>query len=269
MRLSAEAKVNIGLIVGDRRADGYHDIETIMARISLADIIEAEIEQSSSFSVSIKGNDSYLSASATDLMERAARFFYEITGFPFALSLRVEKHIPVMAGLGGGSSDAAAVLTYLNRQFGFPIDKKHLAELSVSVGSDVPFFVSGYSGALVKGRGESVSECYVPHGKRIYIRIGEEGINTAKAYAELDKIPRKQRHLSEIRAFPTRELFPNDFELVSSLTHKDVFPSVFTADGAYVSLTGSGSAWFSIFPDDEAHKFDNLEKCAIVSAYII
>ena len=89
MRLEAHAKINIGLLVGEKRADGFHDIKTIMALISLKDIIDAECVESDSFSVTIDGNDSYL-ASGVDLMEKSALLYQEETGLSFSLRLSIE-----------------------------------------------------------------------------------------------------------------------------------------------------------------------------------
>ncbi len=269
MRLEAHAKVNIGLLVGERRYDGFHDIETIMARISLCDLIEAEASPARSFSVHISGNDGYLSG-GKDLMEKAAELYSAETGIPFSLDIRIRKHIPAMAGLGGGSSDAASVLLYLEDFFGNPLGHERLMKLAFSVGSDVPFFVSGYSGAVVTGRGEIVNECYVPHGAGLLLFFPPHGVSTASAYDLLDTIPRNARHLAPLsEAFPTRYTHPNDFELVSDSGIPFVLSVPMFLSNAYVSMTGSGSAWFALFPSDGFPKFDNPEKYDIVSAYII
>ena len=128
-----------------------------------------------------------------------------------------------MAGLGGGSSDAAAVLGFLDSFFGNYLGRNRLLSLSSRVGSDVPFFVSGYHGAFVTGRGEIIEECDTPHGKKLVLFIPEYGHSTVSAYNILDKIPRKERNLLCLsKFFPSRETHPNDFELV--------FPSPFSVD---------------------------------------
>lgn len=269
MRLEADAKVNIGLLVGEKRRDGFHDIETIMARISLSDTIDAEVERAGSCFVSINGNDSYLSG-GKDLMEKSAEIFFEKTGIGFSLHISIEKHIPAMSGFGGGSSDAAAILSFLNDSFGKPLDRSAIMECAALVGSDVPFFASGFSGALVTGRGEIVEECYVPHGKKIFLFIPDYAVSTKAAYSLLDSFRREKRHLRSLKQFfPSRGSHPNDFEMVIDTKNAiDVFRALFPLN-AYVSMTGSGSAWFSILPEESVLKFDNLEKYGIVSAYII
>ncbi len=261
MRLEAQAKVNIGLIVGEARPDGYHFIETVMARISLSDIIEAELSKSSELSVSIDGCDCYLDG-GIDLMEKAARAFSEMTGIRFSLHLSIDKRIPSGCGLGGGSSDAASVLRFLNHSFSDPLDDDGILECALSIGSDVPFFASGMPSALCRGRGELLEPAMAPHGARILLFIPPERTATRDAYGRLDAIPRPERHL-RTDAELTRQAFPNDFELISPPPPAEVgcFP--------YFSLTGSGSAWYAILPDTAAPKFDNPGKYAIVSAYII
>ncbi len=268
MRLEAQAKINIGLIVGGKRSDGFHDIETIMVRIPLADIIHAECRASSALSVDIAGNGGYLK-SGMDLMEKAARAFSADASIPFSLSLSIEKHIPAESGLGGGSSDAAAVLDYLNAFFSFPLTRQELMKLAGSVGSDVPFFVSGYRSAFVTGRGDIVMERAIPERLRLYLMVPEKGSSTSLSYARIDSIPRPERHLPPPGGpFPTRITHPNDFE--STICGiPEWIPDEFIADGIYVSMTGSGSAWFALVPEEWHEKFDNLEKYGIVSPYII
>ena len=269
MRLEAPAKINIGLIVGNRREDGFHDIETIMARISLFDIIDAELSDSPSLSVSIKGNTCYLT-SGEDLMEKAARVFSARTGIVFQLDVSIDKRIPHGTGLGGGSSDAASILLFLNEMTGYPLCYSELLETASEIGSDVPFFVSPYRGAFVRGRGEVVEECYVPTGKRLLLFFPDSPTSTASAYTRIDSVPRKERHLLSLSdSFPTRETHPNDFELVSPLNIYEVIPQPLFASDSYISLSGSGSAWFVLFRDGIITKFDNPEKYGIVSAYII
>ncbi len=268
MRLEANAKINIGLLVGDRRPDGYHSIETIMARISLSDAIEAVAEPAGRFSVSIEGNEGYVGGGA-DLMEKAARAFFCGSGIPFSLRIAIDKRIPVGAGFGGGSSDAAEILRYLSACFPSAFDGPSLLSLAASVGSDVPFFVSGLSGAFVAGRGDAIRPASVPHRSRVLLFIPEERVATEGAYSALDSMARPLRHLPPLdHGFPTRASHPNDFELLLGGIPAFI-PHDIVSSGAYVSMTGSGSAWFAILRGEEDVKFDNLEKYGIVSEYII
>ena len=269
MRLEAPAKINIGLLVGALRDDGYHDIETIMARISLYDIIDAEVRPSDALSVSITGNEGYI-GDGMDLMEKAARLFSDRSGISFSLTIAIDKRIPARAGLGGGSSDAAAVLRFLDGAFSHPLSRHELMDLAAAVGSDVPFFMAGYPGALVRGRGEIVMSTYVPCGRRIALFVPEEGVSTAQAYRLLDRSARPERHLAGLAAaFPTPSSHPNDFAAAAGGSMPSCIPGSLIQDGAYISMTGSGSAWFAFFSDNREFVFDILENCDIVSAYII
>ena len=237
MRLLAHAKVNIGLLAGDRRPDGYHDLETYMARVELADNLDVEIEPASSLSITLEGND-YLQG-GMDLMEKAARAFSSYWGLGFTLYVRIEKHIPVQAGLGGGSSDAAAVLNALSSFFSKPLP----VELSADVGSDVPFLASGFTAALCKGRGEILQPCQGFSGQDLYILVPEDRVETKAAFNALDSIARPLRNLPALGSCaPTREVYPNDFELV----YKGLRPEALLGGPCYCSLTGSGSGWFAV-----------------------
>ena len=239
MVAEAYAKINIGLIVGERMEDGYHEIESYMALIDLCDVLDMRIEPSSSLSVSISRDVSYLEDGGRDLIEKAAAVFSSRFSITFALSVDLKKRIPVRAGLGGGSADAAAVLRFLFRHFGV---KDDILKTAALVGSDVPFLASGFSQALVTGRGETVRRVSGLSGTPLLLFTPEKGTDTGNAYAHLDSRPRPERHLPPL-SFPDKASFPNDFELVSPLPRSSC-----GFDGAYVSLTGSGSAWYAMFP---------------------
>ena len=269
MKLVANAKINIGLSVGAKRADGYHDIETVMALISLCDTIEADVYPSEHTEIIIEGNESYLGGKI-DLMEKAARFYSEISGWKFSLHLKIEKNIPVMAGLGGGSSDAATVLSYLDSLSPRPFGRERLVSVSQAIGSDVPFFVSGFKGAYVTGRGEVVREDEVPSGASVLLFFPSGAVSTLEAYRKLDSIEREIGHIKPLCGrWPEKKDYPNHFELVLSRCAQDVMPSEVIASGTFVSLTGSGSAWYALFSPEKSIKFDNPEKYGIVSACII
>lgn len=249
MRLQAHAKVNIGLLAEDLRDDGYHNIKTYMAKVELADFLEVSIEPSTSLSVSLEGND-YLHGEQ-DLMEKAAYAFYSFWGIGFALSVRIEKHIPLQAGLGGGSSDAAVVLQALSSYFSKPLP----VELSARVGSDVPFLASGYSAAFCTGRGEILTPCQGFTGQELYILVPEDRVATRAAFNALDSIARPFRNLPALGSCaPSREVYPNDFELV----YKGLRPEALLGGPFYCSLTGSGSGWFAIT--------SSLDECLLTSA---
>ena len=243
MKTEAFAKINIGLIVGKKGDDGLHDIESYMALIDLHDTLDIEIEDGKPFSVSIERDIPYIKDGEEDLMEKSARLFALYSGKSFKLKIKIEKKIPSKAGLGGGSADAAAVLRFLCDYYRFP---ECSTALSLSVGSDVPFLVSGYKMAFVKGRGEWIEKREGPGALPLLIYMPSEGVETKGAYSRLDAINRPIRHLPPL-SFPSRSAFPNDFELIQ--THG--LPEVFNQENAFISLTGSGSGWYALFEKNE------------------
>ena len=240
-RTHAEAKVNIGLKITGKRDDGYHTLSSYFLLIPFSDDIEVEIFDGDS--TEIEGNGGYLS-SGEDLMAKAARLYREKTGLVFGLHIRIRKNIPTKAGLGGGSSDAAAVLRVLNNHFG-AMRGDNLLSFSSSVGADVPFFTSGYRFAYVEGIGDKIEEKSFPRGYS-YItlfRAPGSGTSTKEAYAKLDTFSLNCRPLDDISFPMTRSSFPNDFEKIEGTEMYDKLRDK-TGRNDYLSLSGSGSVWF-------------------------
>jgi len=153
LRLRAPAKINLALEVVRRRDDGYHEIATVMTTLSLADRVT--VRPAAELNVSIRGDYASGIDAADDLAGRAARALGEAAGHDANVQIEVEKRIPSPGGLGGGSSDAAAVLRGLNVMWELDWPAERLAEVGATVGSDVPFFVYGGT-AHCTGRGEVV-----------------------------------------------------------------------------------------------------------------
>ncbi len=151
MTIQAPAKVNLVLRVLGKRADGFHDIETIMVPVTLADSLEIEVSEGSGIGLSC--SDRSVPSGPTNLVWRAAEAFARHTGRTFRTSIALQKNIPSGAGLGGGSSDAAAVLTALNRLLGTGLPDAELEAIAATLGSDIPFFIQNRP-AICRGRGE-------------------------------------------------------------------------------------------------------------------
>lgn len=152
MLLRAPAKINLFLRVLAREDDGYHGIETLFCRIDLAD--ELELTQRSARGVTLDSASADLGPPDQNLAVRAAQLVLEATGHAFGVHLRLTKRIPVRAGLGGGSSDAAAALIGVNALAGNAVPRHELLQFAARLGSDVPFFLSGAPLALAWGHGE-------------------------------------------------------------------------------------------------------------------
>src|SRR5438270_4051357 len=154
MQLYAPAKINLSLEIKGRREDGFHEIETLMAPISLADRLT--IERASQETIDFSCDDAALPPGEDNLVVRAAKLFEETTKTKSGLRIALEKKIPHGAGLGGGSSDAASTLLGLNELFGTRLPGAELLKLAAQLGSDVPFFLVR-SAAVCRGRGELVT----------------------------------------------------------------------------------------------------------------
>lgn len=178
---TAPAKTNLSLRVHGRRPDGYHEIETRMVRLALADRIEAGPRDAGE-GLAFACDAPDLPTGDGNLVVRAVRALEEASGHRFDVALRLEKRIPAGAGLGGGSSDAAAVLTGLNRWLPRPIDRAALAELASGIGADVPFFLHG-STCDCTGTGTDVHPVSFPVRLRLLLVKPPFGVPTPWAYS--------------------------------------------------------------------------------------
>ena len=150
--LSAYAKINLFLRVLARNDDGYHSLETLLCLVSLADVLTAERREGRGVTIEVTGAD--LGPAERNLAVQAAAAVMQATGNRFAIHLTLTKRVPVRAGLGGGSSDAAAALQAANRLAGDAIPRHELLQVAARLGSDIPFFLAGGPLALAWNRGE-------------------------------------------------------------------------------------------------------------------
>ena len=256
----AYAKLNISLDVADRRDDGYHDMIMVMQSVSLCDSVRIEVDSSGVFSAST--NFRYIPSGEKNLAVKAAmRFFSEIGDQKSGAKISIKKHIPVGSGMGGGSSDAAAVLRALNRINGNLFSVKKLAELGADVGSDVPFCVYGGT-ALAKGRGELLTPLKPMPKCWFVICKPSFSISTPELFKKLDCV--SSRHhpdtagiLDGINAGDLgaicRRMY-NVFEEVDDrrmTSIREIKSKLIDLGAMGAVMTGSGSALFGIF-DSEA-----------------
>jgi 4-diphosphocytidyl-2-C-methyl-D-erythritol kinase len=155
VRIEAPAKLNLGLRIVGRRADGYHELESLFAPIDFADLLEVSVEEGALAEVRLElsGAGGGVPADAQNLAARAACAFLDATGLRVRVRIALEKRVPAAAGLGGGSSDAGAVLRALARRFPGALAAPALADLALGLGADVPFFLDPRP-VLVSGIGE-------------------------------------------------------------------------------------------------------------------
>lgn len=251
-RRKAYAKINIGLSVGKKMDNGFHPIRSYFALLDFSDDLAISVEDSDSFSCVIKSNVSYLEEGKCDIMEKCAKAFSDKIKKPFSININIDKHIPSKAGLGGGSSDGAAVLKVLNEHFGAILDFDSLLSLALSVGSDIPFFLYDTSFAYVTGRGECIKPLPLPSTfDSVLLFFPDEEVSTKGAYQKLDGMDYPFVELPSDLSFPLdKNLFPNDFERVcGSRVLDDVLTSYDRY--AYASLSGSGSTVFVLMDSSE------------------
>lgn len=151
IRLKARAKINLGLDVVRRREDGYHEVKMVMQMLRLYDQIDIEKTQESG--IFVRSNLSFLPTDERNIAYKAAKVMIDQFGLEQGVIIRIEKHIPVAAGMAGGSTDCAAVLYGMNKLFGLRLNQKKLRELGVKLGADVPYCLMRQT-ALSEGIGE-------------------------------------------------------------------------------------------------------------------
>jgi 4-diphosphocytidyl-2-C-methyl-D-erythritol kinase len=179
------AKLNLFLRVLAREADEYHGIETLFCLIDLADRLVAERRDERGVTIDVAGAD--VGPPEENLAVRAAQLVFEATGRRFGVRLRLEKRIPVRAGLGGGSSDAAGALALVNRLAGDAVPRHELLQFAARLGSDVPFFFSGAPLALAWGRGERLLRLPPLPAAPALLLSPPVAVSTAEAYRWVDE----------------------------------------------------------------------------------
>lgn len=267
MILHAHAKVNLRLVVLAREEGGYHQLETIFCRLDLADRIELEPARDG---VRIDVAGAQLGPPDQNLAYRAARAFFEAGGggdeAGRGAAIRLEKRIPAGSGLGGGSSDAAAVLLGLNRLHGATLDRDTLLRIAGRLGADVPFFALDTPLALAWGRGDRLHPLPPPagNGAPALLVMPPFAIATAEAYALLAERRREKRDPpgaaaigpADTASWPAlARLARNDFEDALFPRHPllaAVRDELDNAGALIARMTGSGSALFGVWQDPQA-----------------
>ncbi len=181
MQVIAPAKVNLSLRILGRRRDGFHEIETLIAPISLCDEIKID-RRPGKQEIAFRCDDPSVPKGEDNIVVRAANAFFEETKITSGISIMLKKTIPHGAGLGGGSSDAASTLLALNELFQTNLRRKALGKMAEMIGSDVPFFIF-QSAAVCKGRGEVVSPTRLREPLSVLLLKPEFGVPTQWAYS--------------------------------------------------------------------------------------
>ncbi len=273
---NAYAKVNLFLDVISKRHDGFHDIKTVMHSVSLADYITVFMEQSKETSVSVRVQGvGFLPTDKKNLAVRAAYLFLERASITAKIHIKIEKNIPIAAGLAGGSADAAAVLRALNRLAGKIFTERMILSMAEELGSDVPYCVQGKT-AICEGRGEIITRLSCAPKFYFVIAVGDEHVSTPFAYTALDALYSDfdgsistggdeyfadlTEKLSSENILPS-SLF-NVFEAVilpKCESARKIKSRLLELGAANVLMSGSGPSVFGIFCTEE-----HAQKCAAI-----
>lgn len=256
VRVAAPAKLNLFLRVLAREADGFHGVETLLCRISLADELEATRIDAPGVALDAGGAD--LGPEADNLAVRAARLVLDSTGNRFGVQLRLGKQIPVRAGLGGGSSDAAAALAATNALAGNAIPRHELLQLAARLGSDVPFFLSGAALALAWGHGERLLRLPPLPPAPALLLTPDAPVATAEAYGWVDAARSNAGRrgavaldLDVLRTWgDVGRMAGNDFEAPVFARHpvvRGAFEALVATRPLVCRMSGSGSTLFAVY----------------------
>ena len=184
----AYAKINLHLDVLDKREDGFHSVRTVMQTVTLSDEITVSVKPSKKRDVTLSlVGGGKLPCDSRNLAYKAAELFLDATLNEAAVDIRLNKRIPIAAGLAGGSADAAATLRALNRIFKKPLTEKRLIAIASELGSDVPFCLIGGT-ALCLGRGELIERLSDSLDLNVVVAIADEHVSTPMAYSRLDEL---------------------------------------------------------------------------------
>ncbi|MFH0994873.1 MAG: 4-(cytidine 5'-diphospho)-2-C-methyl-D-erythritol kinase [Pseudomonadota bacterium] len=257
MKINSPAKINLFLHIIGKRSHGYHDIHSLMCGVSLYDTLTLDFQASK---IAVACKHSAVPEDETNIAYRAAECFFDALRHPGGVSIHIEKHIPVAAGLGGGSSNAAGILSGLNTHYGHPFSKRDLVSLALTLGADVPFFIH-QKPALATGVGENLEffKGILPYP--IVLIRPDIQVSTADVYKNLNlgltNCEQKLKSFPLNKGFnPLRHLC-NDLETVTISWYPEIsdIKKALLDQGALGSLmSGSGPTVFGIFSDSDRAK---------------
>ncbi|NIZ46351.1 4-(cytidine 5'-diphospho)-2-C-methyl-D-erythritol kinase [Entomospira nematocerorum] len=272
MTIITPAKLNLHLqILGSHPSlSGYHELRSIMTKISLYDQLDITIESAKAEHYVLKG---FVIDKEKDILYKAYRYFMNRTNITFSLEITLLKKIPQQAGLGGGSSNVGSLLIALNNYFNNPIPATILCSESKILGADIPFFISSHNAAIVEGIGEILTP--IPGKKMKFLLIKpEEDMPTPYAFTTL----RKQMQLPNPHAITKHALsniwsandisqmqrtFSNDFTIILPTQHPETY-SILNAlrkhpEALWCGMSGSGTTIFALFKSDHIYESEMLQ----------
>lgn len=268
LRLSAPAKVNLSLRVTGRREDGYHELDTVMQKLDLADQINLSLTDRPG--VVLRCPDSDLPEDRSNIAYRAAEVMLAaVSSGNVGVDIVLQKQIPLAAGLGGGSSDAGAVLVGLNSLLRAGLSERELIDLATPLGADVPFFVTGYGAVRAQGIGEKM--CPVPSLRGCTLLLVNPGFSVSTRWVFGKFALTMSEKKSKLAPFQKMSdhfysgCGENDLEKVTlaSYPQLDRMKRELLDFGAVFALmSGSGPTLFGIFPDRDGEVSPEVRQAA-------
>ena len=256
LTVKAYAKLNLWLDITGLRSDGYHTINTVMRRIDLCD--DVTVETFYGGDVVIECDDPDVPTNGWNIAFRAAKAFFSRMGRSVGVNIKITKRIPIGAGLGGSSADGAAVLTALNELCGRPLEIHELCALGAELGADVPFCITGGT-ARCTGIGEIMKPIDCVGFKALLVLPGF-ACSTAEAYKRYDAEPLPEKPgfdafcagIGSSRSVLVRNLYNVFGELYNDPVLSRIYLNLIRGGAEGACLTGSGSAMYGIFPDENS-----------------
>jgi 4-diphosphocytidyl-2-C-methyl-D-erythritol kinase len=256
LQLAAPAKVNLSLRILGRRSDGYHDLDTVMQKLDLCDLVTVSLVDEPG--VSLRCPDSNLPEDSTNIAFRAAGVFLETCSLErVGVQITLEKRIPIAAGLVGGSSDAGAVLLGLNRLLGSPLPTTGLIDLAKSLGADVPFFVTSFGAVRAQGIGDRMTPVPSLQGCRIVLANPGFPVSTRHVFEKYALTTTDKKYkIKNFEKFIDKSLpcaALNDLESATLSFHSEIEGlklDLLSGGASLVLMSGSGPTYFGIFPDE-------------------
>ncbi len=255
--LKAYAKINIGLNIISKRQNGYHNIETIFQQIDLFDQII--LKRTADAGIIIQSDHNHLPTNQDNICHRAVKLIQQTTGFKEGIVIEIKKRIPIGAGLGGGSSDAAAVLMGLKRLWQLQLTKENLLHIALELGTDVPFFLYGGT-ALASGIGEKLKPITSSFNFYCVLIYPNIEISSTWAYKNFNfsltktKKSIKLAHIfsQQLDISDLKNLISNDLEEVVFQRYqvlRDIKQLLYLRGASFASMSGSGSTIYGLFKD--------------------
>jgi 4-diphosphocytidyl-2-C-methyl-D-erythritol kinase len=259
--MNANAKINLTLDVINKREDGYHNLKMIMVSVPLYDVVSIEKSQN----ISVSTNLSYLPENPKNTAYKAASQFFSYTKISAGARIKIEKNIPVCAGLAGGSADAAAVLKGLDKLYDTNLSPKELEEIGDEIGKDVPFCIRG-GVCLAEGTGNILTDlpklpsCYIVMIKQHNINVSTKDVFSAIDVSKIDLHPDTKGVITGLQENDLLQISRRLYNVLESTTVKmhpiiSDIKKVFIDNGTLGAvMSGSGPTVFGLFSDEASAK---------------